>query len=619
MISRRQLLTGMAGSLAAAGHCRFAAAKSAVISDTGLRGALDARQHGVAAGSADVTRELARLLAKAAVDDLPVYLPPGDYPVSDLVLPDGCRLTGIAGASRLVYAGAGAMVRAEGVRRIELSNLVVDGASRLLPQGVPALLQTRGVENLVIDNCEVSNSARTAVSLEQSGGRISRCRLSGAAEYALYSVNSVDLEISGNTIADCGNGGILIHRWTKGRDGTLVSGNRIHRIGATNGGTGQYGNGINLYRADDVVVSGNHVRESAFSAIRANSASNVLISDNHCRASGETAIYAEFEFEGASITGNLVDGAANGISVVNFNEGGRLATVGNNIVRNLRTSAPYVLEGAIFGVGISAEADTAVTGNVVENAPFWGLGLGFGPYLRNVSVTGNIVRNAGTGCAVTVVEGAGGAIIANNIFQGSTSGAIRGYRWAQAVTEDLAYRLEEPMAAGCPVNTMSPDFLAVNPMGSIPSIDDDGFVLHESLAISLYLARKYGGEIGPKDIAEEALMIQWSLFAATSVETTALKIQSTKNDTDEGKSEIAVAAHALKRPFDVLEKHLSANSHMVGNRFTVADINVAEVVRYAQGHAPLFEQRPALKAWLESCQARPGFKAMWEKRIAEPA
>jgi glutathione S-transferase len=182
-----------------------------------------------------------------------------------------------------------------------------------------------------------------------------------------------------------------------------------------------------------------------------------------------------------------------------------------------------------------------------------------------------------------------------------------------------AYRLAEPMAPGAPVNTLSPEFLAVNPMGSIPSLDDNGFVLHESLAITLYLARKYGGDLGPRDIAEEGSMVQWSLFAATSIETPALKIQSTKDDTDEGKAEISVAARTLKRPFDVLEKHLSTNSHLVGGRFSVADVNVAEVVRYAQDHAPLFERRPALKAWLEACQARPGFQAMWGKRMAEPA
>lgn len=185
------------------------------------------------------------------------------------------------------------------------------------------------------------------------------------------------------------------------------------------------------------------------------------------------------------------------------------------------------------------------------------------------------------------------------------------------------YRLPEPMAPGAPVNTLSPEFLSINPMGSIPSMDDDGFVLHESLAITLYLARKYGGELGPKDIAEEGQMVQWSLFGATSVETPALKISATiaggRAETEEGKADIEVAARTLKRPFDVLEKHLSKTSHMVGGRFTVADINVGEVVRYAQGYAPLFDSRPALKAWIEAAQARPGFKAMWDKRTAEPA
>lgn len=182
-----------------------------------------------------------------------------------------------------------------------------------------------------------------------------------------------------------------------------------------------------------------------------------------------------------------------------------------------------------------------------------------------------------------------------------------------------AYRLPEPSAPNCPVNTRSQEFLSVNPMGSIPSMDDDGFVLHESLAISLYLARKYGGDLGPKDIAEEALMVQWSLFAATSIETLTLKIQSTKTDTAEGKAEVEAAAETLARPFDVLEKHLSATHYMVGDRFTVADVNVAEILRYARDHHPLFDARPSLKTWYESCISRPGYKAMWAKRNAEPA
>ena len=69
------------------------------------------------------------------------------------------------------------------------------------------------------------------------------------------------------------------------------------------------------------------------------------------------------------------------------------------------------------GVGIGVEAETAVTGNVIENAPYAGIRLGFGPYLRNVTAVGNVIRDAGIGIAVSVVQGAGAAAITGNIIQ----------------------------------------------------------------------------------------------------------------------------------------------------------------------------------------------------------
>ena len=68
----------------------------------------------------------------------------------------------------------------------------------------------------------------------------------------------------------------------------------------------------------------------------------------------------------------------------------------------------------------------------------------------------------------------------------------------------------------------------------------------------------------------------------------------------------------------VLDDHLATHSHMVGDRFTVADVNVAEIVRYAQGHGELMGQFPAVQAWLTACHARPAFQKMWQARMAEP-
>ena len=79
------------------------------------------------------------------------------------------------------------------------------------------------------------------------------------------------------------------------------------------------------------------------------------------------------------------------------------------------------------------------------------------------------------------------------------------------------------------------------------------------------------------------------------------------------------AAHDRQiRPLAALEAHLGAHSHMVGGRFTVADIHMAEIVRYAQPHKPLMERFARVNSWLDLCQARPAFKAMWAKRTEEP-
>src|SRR5258707_14097236 len=79
------------------------------------------------------------------------------------------------------------------------------------------------------------------------------------------------------------------------------------------------------------------------------------------------------------------------------------------------------------------------------------------------------------------------------------------------------YRLKEPLPAGV-VHTKSPEFLKVNPNGHIPTIDDDGYVLHESLAINLYLAKKHGGPLAPANVPEDGDMSMLSLWAATADE-----------------------------------------------------------------------------------------------------
>jgi uncharacterized secreted repeat protein (TIGR03808 family) len=440
MLNRRRLLAGAAGLAATGIPVVGAAARSlAGIENAALRGSINATELGLRTDTSDdQSNAFSRMLREASERDRPVFLPAGTYVVSNLSLPGRVRLSGVPGATRIVYGGGGHLMRAENAEHLELNGLVLDGANQWLADYAEGLVELHGIAHLAIDKCTISGSARNGLVMERVAGRIERSTISGAADAGIWSVQASGLTITGNTVSDCANGGILVHRWQAGEDGTIVTGNRVERIGARSGGTGQYGNGINAFRATNVVIAGNLVSDCAFSAIRANSASNLQINGNTCLRSGETGLYAEFAFEGAVIGNNIVDGAANGISIVNFNEGGRMAICSGNIVRNLSTTGPYPAENGGFGTGISVEADTTVTGNVVENAPLWGLQLGWGPFLRNVIATGNVIRNAATGIAVSVVEGAGSAIISDNVIDGARNGAVIGHRWKDAVTGDLS-------------------------------------------------------------------------------------------------------------------------------------------------------------------------------------
>ncbi len=184
-----------------------------------------------------------------------------------------------------------------------------------------------------------------------------------------------------------------------------------------------------------------------------------------------------------------------------------------------------------------------------------------------------------------------------------------------------AYRLERPDAPDAPLNTASPAFRAVNPNGLMPTIDDDGFVLHESLAITLYLACKHGGPLAPRDARETGLVAMRSLWAATRCEPHALavlqRLPASAKDHDPVAAEAAVGA--LREPFGVLDSALrDGGGFVVGTRFTAADVNLAEVFRYAQPAAELFEAHQHVQRWIAACQSRPAFREMMAEREAEP-
>lgn len=190
-----------------------------------------------------------------------------------------------------------------------------------------------------------------------------------------------------------------------------------------------------------------------------------------------------------------------------------------------------------------------------------------------------------------------------------------------------AYRLADPAAPDAPLNTATPAFRALNPLGQIPVLVDGPLVLSESVAMTLYLARKVGGGLAAQDLTEEGEILQWAFMAATGIEPPALDIlralsapaAGSDAEGEAAQAVIAAASQTLARYFERIEGHLPGREWLVGGRFTVADVVLADCVRYAQGHAPAFADFPLLAAWLARCQARPGWKAVLAGRNAEPA
>lgn len=185
-----------------------------------------------------------------------------------------------------------------------------------------------------------------------------------------------------------------------------------------------------------------------------------------------------------------------------------------------------------------------------------------------------------------------------------------------------AYRLADPASPDAPIHTRHPDFLKVNPNGHIPSMQDGDVVLHESLAINLYLARKHGGPLAPQTLAEEGFLAMWTLWSVTEVEPHAIQIlyhRAMKPEAERDEAIASAAIAALQVPLAILDTALmTGGGYLIGGRFTVADINVAECVRYALAAPETLKAFPHVSGWLRECHARPAYKAMMEKRNAEP-
>jgi glutathione S-transferase len=171
-------------------------------------------------------------------------------------------------------------------------------------------------------------------------------------------------------------------------------------------------------------------------------------------------------------------------------------------------------------------------------------------------------------------------------------------------------RVEVSFADG---GTRKPESLRINPNGHIPALDDDGLVLFESLAINLYLARKYDGGKGlwPASVGDEGRLFQWSVWAMTELEEPLLTALLHELILPEAQRDAAKAADALERarkPLGVLDGALAGRDYLLGGAFTAADLNVAGVMSFARLAKVDLSPTPNVQAWVERCAARPALK-----------
>jgi glutathione S-transferase len=195
--------------------------------------------------------------------------------------------------------------------------------------------------------------------------------------------------------------------------------------------------------------------------------------------------------------------------------------------------------------------------------------------------------------------------------------AIKLYGIPQSRTSRCLWMLEE---LGVPYENVpvsfigdaqKPDYLKINPNGRVPALDDDGLILFESLAINLHLARKYGDGKGlwPKSQGDQSRAIQWSIWAMTEAEPPVMRVLMNRAflpEPQRNEAEAKAGEQALAKPVGVLEGALRGREYLLGDGFTVADLNVHAVLGWTASMGRVtYEGTPNVAAWLKRCGGRP--------------
>lgn len=189
--------------------------------------------------------------------------------------------------------------------------------------------------------------------------------------------------------------------------------------------------------------------------------------------------------------------------------------------------------------------------------------------------------------------------------------ASRAFRSVWAIEEvGVEYEHVPTNFAG---DSKTAEYLAVNPNGRIPALVDGDLVLFESMAINLYLAERYGAGLHPDSVEDRARTHQWSVWAISEIEPLQMQMIVQMYFTPEEKKKpklIESAKKGLERPLSVLDAHLADREYLLGDTFTIADLNLASVVDLLGGMGKHdYSAHANVKRWTDACYARPSYAA----------
>ena len=197
------------------------------------------------------------------------------------------------------------------------------------------------------------------------------------------------------------------------------------------------------------------------------------------------------------------------------------------------------------------------------------------------------------------------------LYGSSNSRAIRSI-WAMEET-GIEY---DHVPTNFSEQSKEPTYLAVNPNGRIPSLVDGDLTMCESMAINLYLAKKYATDLYPDNAEDEARAMQWSVWGISEIEPLQMRIVVQKLFVPEEKRNMKAiegSEKGLQRPLAVLDAHLASQPFLLGAQFSIADLNLSAVMMLLKQTKTDISAFENVGKWMEACYDRPACKRAREK------